>query len=97
MNMACRNWLLRNETLDKLKSVFNLVLTKKLTEDVNEVIMAFPSNRMSVLKTDFLNTNGTVSERLQSTVECLQGQVVDRFKDRSAVDLIKAIEGLTLS
>ena len=95
INLSCRSQFLRIDVIDKLKSVFSSVFTKKVTDDINEIIYALPSSS-SVTHDSILTENGDLVSQMEQNLETLQQLVSRKMKDKSKVDLKESLQGLEI-
>ena len=100
VNLVCRNQALRQSVLTTLKAVFPTIYSKKLTDDVNEILFALSPQRQT--KPDI--SDSSLPKELTEGLKSLQDNVRKQQKGAAGgsgartelFNLVSKLEDLTL-
>uniref|UniRef100_A0A3P9MVC8 eEF1A lysine and N-terminal methyltransferase n=1 Tax=Poecilia reticulata TaxID=8081 RepID=A0A3P9MVC8_POERE len=89
LNLVCRNPVLRKDVLERVKSVFPTVLSRKIAEEINEVLLCSREERNAA---HILPSLSQAAKNFQSMLSCDRTEP----KQRPLIDIAEMIKDLKL-
>ncbi|XP_043986560.1 eEF1A lysine and N-terminal methyltransferase isoform X1 [Gambusia affinis] len=89
LNLVCRDPVLRKDVLERVKSVFPTVLSRKIAEEINEVLLCSREEKNAA---HILPSLSQAAKNFQSTLSCDRTEP----KPRPLIDIAEMIKDLKL-